>query len=310
MERVYSAEQIKAALASGRKDDIEEVREAMQQLIAAKEDSKTTASDVKVIIYADPDSLMKVEDGTGTMPPIEAEERKVKIMSSAAVQQQSKLQEQGKRFAAELAAVGGLDPSKVAKNLAYLFTNMDNAMQTLIKGRAQLAVAEPNRLQTVEKVRKNIFEDTENRSNGPMVVVKRNFLRDKSAYEGIVASLPARPEGVSDAVLLDKKIDLTALIEKNPKDIYKKALELGQIAAAAHDSIVLYVLCGGDMMAHVFQRLLGDIQAKELREKLFAILADSYLEKHALALFPEIEIAITECERIIKLELRELQKEA
>jgi len=305
MERVYSAEQIKAALASGRKDDIEEVREAMQQLIEAKEDSKTEGTDVKV---GDPESLIE-QDGLGESPPLEKKGNQL-TMSNVVQQQQAKLKLQGDRFAQELATVGGPDPSQVAKKIAFLYSDMNRAMSTLTSGRAQLAVAEGNQRQSVGKVREKIYEDTELRANAAMVQVRRNYDRDSSAFAGVVAGLPARPEGVSDAVLLSLKVDLIGLLEqqKNPKDIYIKALDLAQSAVAAHDMKALFVLAS-DLMTHVFERLVLD-QAKELRERLFAILADSYPEKHALTFFPEISSSIVECGRIVELELRELQKEA
>ena len=297
MERVYSAEQIKAALASGRKDDIEEVREAMQQLIEAKEDSKTEGTDVKV---GDPESLIE-QDGLGESPPTIEAERKNKIMSSAVVQQQTKLKVQSQTFARELAALGGPD-SEVAKDITWLYENMIRSLQILVQGRADLMSAQGNQAKSVKSVRTQIYDRLE--MIRALEQVQNYSLLWKAEWDDVVAKLPTTDFPV--AVLLDCKRDLELLLEKEktPAAVSKLALELGQTAALQHDKLVMYCL-GSEMMKHTFQRLAD--QSEVLRAKLFDVLAKSYPQTLAIAWWPSIESDIRDCQRLFKSELGELK---
>jgi hypothetical protein len=68
--------------------------------------------------------------------------------------------------------------------------------------------------------------------------------------------IPARPEGVSDALLLDRKTDLTGILDgaKTPEDTLLKALELDREALKDGDALTHHVLAGGPLKLYFERR--------------------------------------------------------
>jgi len=162
-------------------------------------------------------------------------------------------------------------PSWYAAGLRNVTHDALGALEAVDTARGALASAasDPN---TSDKLKAARLADALNLAEGSA----RSYVTSATtALGGLKLELdrrlvPARPEGVTEAAVLDRKADLTALLDQaeTPAEAAERAVALAKTAVAEGDSLTYHALAGGALRFY-FERRGIDRQA--LAERLATV---------------------------------------